>query len=128
MIRILQHLFLVCLVLLFGCTAGEENLFQEYPSPDGLYNMRVTVTEPKMPLGPLYVTVYLINTSEIEEAKKIFHSKLENDGVPFTATNIAVRWMSYKTALVCLRATDLPDHGIYIELDESLQLSLLDDC
>ena len=63
-----------------------------------------------------------------EESKKIFHSKLENDGVPFTATNIAVRWMSQKTALVCLRATDLPDHGFYMELDESLELSLLDDC
>jgi hypothetical protein len=112
----------------FGCSLGEETLFQEYPSPDGLYNMRVTVTEPRMPLGPLYVTVYLIKTSETGEEKKIFHSKLENDGVPFTATNIAVRWMSQKTALVCLRATDLPDHGIYIELDESLKLSLLEDC
>ena len=128
MIRLPSYLFFVCLFSLFGCSLGEETLFQEYPSPDGLYNMRVTVTEPRMPLGPLYVTVYLIKTSETEEAKKIFHSKLENDGVPFTATNIAVRWMSQKTALVCLRATDLPDHGIYIELNESLQLSLLDDC
>ena len=123
MTRLSRYLFFVCLVSLLGCSLGEENLFQEYSSPDGRYSLRVTVTEPKIPLGPLYVTVYLLKSSENEGAKKIFHSKLENDGVPFTATNIAVRWMSQKTALVCLRATDLPDHGIYIELDESIQLS-----
>ena len=90
--------------------------------------MRVTITESRMPQGPLYVSVYLFKNLQNEVAEKIFHSKLENDGVPFTATNIAVRWMSKKTALVCLRATDLPDHGVYIEINESFQLSLLEDC
>jgi hypothetical protein len=125
-----QQLLFACVIfsLLSGCSLGEETLFQEYPSPDGLYNMRVTITESRMPQGPLYVSVYLFKNLQNEVAEKIFHSKLENDGVPFTATNIAVRWMSKKTALVCLRATDLPDHGVYIEINESFQLSLLEDC
>lgn len=115
-------------LFLSACGSGTENLFEEYPSPDGLYNMRVTITESRMPQGPSYVGVYLTKTSSDELPEKVFYSKLENDGIPFTATNIAVRWMSQKTALVCLRATDLPDHGVYIEIDGSFQLSPLDDC
>ena len=35
--------------------------------------------------------------------------------MPFTTRNIAVRWVAASEVLVCLRATDLPDHGVLVD-------------
>ena len=87
----------------------------------------VKVAESRMPQGPSYVTIYL-ETKNDSQSEQIFSSKLENDGVPFTDQNISVRWVSEKVALICLRATDLPDHGLFIEIKQSVSVRPLEEC
>lgn len=109
----------ICLLILaaalVACGPGESKVFSETPSPDGAWILRVTVAEPRMPQGPFYVAAYVIK-SGAAAAVKLFEVKLENDGVPFTTTNIAARWTSGDTALICLRATDLPDRGMRVQV------------
>jgi hypothetical protein len=111
--RTIYVLFLAA--TLVACGAGESKVFSETPSPSGGWILRLTVAESRMPQGPFYVAAYVIK-SGTEETFELFEVKLENDGVPFTTTNIAARWTSGDTALICLRATDLPDRGMRVKL------------
>ena len=112
---------------LTSCGAGQEKLFSEYLSPDNNHMLIVKVAESRMPQGPSYVTIYL-ETKNNSRSEQIFTSKLENDGVPFTDQNISVRWVSQKVALICLRTTDLPDHGLFIEIKQSVSVRPLEEC
>ena len=112
--RLSFSIFGVCLLLLIAC-GGTESDFQVVDSPDAKFMLVVTVTEPAMPHALHKVTVYIrARDSDIRE--KLLESPLANDGVPFTAKNIGARWTSRTTALVCLRPTDLADHGIRVEV------------
>ena len=124
----LSYVIYVFFVLsLTSCGAGQEKLFSEYLSPDDNHVLIVKVAESRMPQGPSYVTIYL-ETKNDSQSEQIFSSKLENDGVPFTDQNISVRWVSEKVALICLRATDLPDHGLFIEIKQSVSVRPLEEC
>jgi hypothetical protein len=112
---------------LTSCGAGQEKLFSEYLSPDNNHMLIVKVAESRMPQGPSYVTIYQKKKHD-SQSEQIFTSKLENDGVPFTDQNISVRWVSEKIALICLRATDLPDHGLFIEIKQSVSVRPLEEC
>jgi len=101
--------------LVVACGTGEERIFTEVVSPDGGWTLRVTVKKARMPQGPFFVTVYLVPaTSSV--AVKVFTTTLANDGVPFTHNEIAPRWTSTATALLCLRASDRPDQGLRIDV------------
>jgi hypothetical protein len=125
--HLLRFCFIFCALSLTSCGAGPEKLFSEYVSPDNTYRLIVKVAESRMPQGPSYVTVYL-ETKNDELSEQIFASKLENDGVPFTDQNISVRWVSERIALICLRATDLPDHGLFIEIEQLVSVRRLEEC
>ena len=88
---------------LTSCGAGQEKLFSEYLSPDNNYMLIVKVAESRMPQGPSYVTIYL---------------ETKNNS----------RWVSQKVALICLRTTDLPDHGLFIEIKQSVSVRPLEEC
>lgn len=104
---------LVCAVA--GCGTEPERLFDEIESPDGSYRLRVTVAEPRMPHGRFRVRAYLLTNGE-KASQVVLDEKLENDGVPFTSQNLAVRWSGRRAVLVCLRTTDLPDLGFRIDI------------
>ncbi len=107
-------IFGTCLLLLIACS-GNESEFQVVDSPDAKFTLIVTVTEPVMPHALHKVTLY-IEARDSDIRQKLLESPLANDGVPFTAKNIGVRWTSRTTALVCLRPTDLADHGIRVDV------------
>ncbi len=101
-------------MVLAGCGAGEPTEFTTATSPDGRWTLRVTVAEPRMGQGPFHVAAWLAPAAG-GAAEQVVDTRLENDGVPFTGSNISLRWISASTALLCLRATDLPDRGLRIE-------------
>lgn len=104
------------LLALSGC-GGAERDFNISQSPDGRFELVVTVTEPALPHARHRVAVY-VQKSGSPSRNKLLETKLANDGVPFTDRNIGVRWTSAISALVCLRPTDLPDRGIRINVEE----------
>jgi len=107
---------MLCIVILAltGC-GGTESDFEIAPSPDGRYNLVVTVTVPALPYARHIVTVYLTTAGD-DARRRLIETKLANDGVPFTDKNIGVRWIGKTSALVCLRPTDLADQGIRINV------------
>lgn len=113
--------------LLAACGAGEESPFSRIDSPDGAWTLRITVAESRMPQGPFYITAYMAPKGD-SVGTRLLHTKLENDGVPFTTHNIAARWVSTTSALLCLRATDLPDRGIRFDTAEGLTVTEIDQC
>lgn len=107
--------WLVCLAgMLVACGAGEAHDFSEAVSPDGRWVLRVTVAAARMPQGRFHIAAYL-SEGQSGAAQQILTTTLENDGVPFTEHNIALRWTSAQSALLCLRASDLPDRGLRIK-------------
>ncbi len=115
-----------CALLLSAC-GGTESDFESVESPNGKFVLIVTVTEPALPHALHKVTAYVEATgSGIRE--KLLESPLANDGVPFTAKNIGVRWTSATTALVCLRPTDMADHGIRIDVSGTPSAELKPGC
>jgi len=104
----------MCLVLVAGC-GGTESDFESAESPDGKYTIIVTVVVPNFPHASYKVRAY-ITSGGGETRQLLAETPLANDGVPFTARNIGLRWTSATTALVCLRPTDLPDQGIRINV------------
>ena len=125
--RLFYVIYVFFALLLTSCGAGQEKLFSEYLSPDDNHMLIVKFAEALMPPGPSYVTINLQKKHD-SQSEQIFSSKLENDGVPFTDQNISVRWVSEKVALICLRATDLPDHGLFIEIKQSVSVRPLEEC
>ena len=108
-------MWVVLVSTMAGCGTEPERLFDEIESPDGSYRLRVTVAEPRMPHGRFRVRAYLLTNGE-NTLQMVLDEKLENDGVPFTSQNLAVRWSGRRAVLVCLRATDLPDLGFRIDV------------
>ena len=115
-----------CLLLLVAC-GGTESDFASVESPDGKFVLIVTVTVPALPHALHKVTAY-VEASGSGTRQKLLESPLANDGVPFTAKNIGVRWTSPTTALVCLRPTDLADHGIRIDVSGTPSAELKPGC
>ena len=126
--RIVRHVLLAAVLSLSACGAGEEEPFSQITSPDGNWTLRITVAESRMPQGPFYVTAYLVAKGESGGGTRMIQTKLENDGVPFTTQNIAARWVSPTTALLCLRATDLPDRGLRYDTANGPAYREIDQC
>jgi hypothetical protein len=116
------------LLALTACGTREETLFSDTPSPDGAWTLRLTVAESRMPQGPFFVRAYLFAGDDASAATKLLDTKLENDGVPFTRNNLAVRWTDPRSALLCLRATDRPDRGWRIETGTPPRAAAVDRC
>lgn len=113
--------------LLAGCGAGEETVFETVSSPGGDYALRVTVAESRMPHGRFHVRAYVVPEGAAD-GTRVLDTTLENDGVPFTRRNLAVRWTGPQAALICLRATDLPDRGFRVEAGELPRAVEVDQC
>jgi hypothetical protein len=113
--------------LLFACGSGEEVVFGEYAAPGGAHVLRVTVTEPRVPQRPFLVRAYLVGRDDAP-GPPVVETELVNDGVPFTDKHIAVRWISARHALMCLRASDLPDRGLRIEASDPVRVEAVDRC
>tara|TARA_R110002095_G_C4143458_1_gene228891 strand:- start:250 stop:675 length:426 start_codon:yes stop_codon:yes gene_type:complete len=106
----------VCgLTLLLSSCGGTETDFDTVTSPGGEFRLVVTVTVPALPHARHIVTAYLERES-LDGREKLIETKLANDGVPFTARNIGIRWTGATTALICLRPTDLADRGIRVDV------------
>lgn len=118
---------LLVAALLGGCGAGEERVFETYESPSGDWTLRVTVAESRMPQGPFHIGADLVPRAG-GEGTRVLATTLVNDGVPFTRRNVAVRWTSARSALVCLRATDLPDRGYRIEAGDPPSTVEVEQC
>jgi len=112
---------------LVACGRGPEAPFGAFPAPGGAYTLRVAVAESNFPQGPRHVIVYLL-TRDGTPGAPLIDTTLANDGVPFTAQNIAVRWVSERQALVCLRATDLPDRGLSIDVGPPPRVTEVGQC
>jgi hypothetical protein len=125
--RRLPALALAVLATVAGCGTGEEEIFDEIAAPGGAHSLRITVAKSRFPQGPWHVGVYLIARGEAT-GSKLIDTTLANDGVPFTSKNVAARWISPAQALICLRATDLPDRGLKIEVAEPPAVTEVDRC
>lgn len=110
-----------------GCGLGDERPLGEFPSPGGEWTLRVTVAESNYPQGPWHVLAYLV-AGNAPAGKPLLDTTLANDGIPFTSDNVAVRWIGSKQALMCLRATDLPDRGLRIEVGEPPRVVEVEHC
>lgn len=119
-------LVLLTLAVLAGCGGGVEETFSETTSPDGQWVLRITVAEPSGPQSKFGVVAYV--ESAAGTTTEVLRTTLENDGVPFTSTNIAPRWIAASTALLCLRATDRPDRGLRIETGAEPRAVEVDQC
>ncbi len=119
--------WIVLVAALSACGSGEEQVFEEIESPDGAYRLRITVAEPRMPHGRFRIGAYILKRGE-DTGQRVIDEKLENDGVPFTTRNLAARWTSHQSALVCLRATDLPDRGMRIDIGDTTRVEEIDQC
>ena len=115
-----------CLLLFAACSTTESE-FDSVESPDGKYLLIVTVTEPWLPHARHKVTAY-IALRGAQHRQELVAALLANDGVPFTARNIGLRWISATTALVCLRPTDLPDRGIRIDVSATPSAEIKPGC
>ena len=119
---------IVSMCVVAGCGTESERVFDEFESPDGSYRLRLTVAEPRLPHGRFRVRAYVLKNGD-DMGQKALDEKLENDGVPFTSQNLAVRWTSARAVLVCLRTTDLPDLGFRIDIVENFpQVEIIARC
>ena len=119
--------WIILAAALTACGSGEERVFEEIESPDGAYRLRITVAEPRIPHGRFRISAYILKRGD-DTGQKVIDEKLENDGVPFTTQNLAARWTGPRAALVCLRATDLPDRGLRIDIGDTLRVEEIDQC
>lgn len=110
-----------------ACSVPEEQTFDSSASPNGRYTVTVTVTEPWIPHGRFKITAYVAD-EETGVTERIVTRTLENDGVPFTGKNIALRWISEHIALICLRSTDLRDEGIRITVNGKAKVEVIAEC
>jgi hypothetical protein len=101
--------------LTLSACSGNEKDFASVASPDGGHHLVVSVTEPALPHANHIVTVY-VAAADGGARQRLIETELANDGVPFTAQNIGIRWTGRTTALVCLRPTDLGDRSIQIDV------------
>ena len=104
-------------LMLTACGIGPEQPIGSFPSPDGAWTLDVTFAESNYPQGPWHVLAYLV-PRDASGRTPILDTTLANDGIAFSDDNVAVRWVSSRQALICLRATDLPDRGLRVELGE----------
>ena len=124
-----RNLAVLCCVHLVcsGCAPPEERIFDSITSPDGRYTVSVAITEPWMPHGRFKITVYVADQTT-GRTEQMASRTLENDGVPFTEQNIALRWISEHMALLCLRSTDLHDEGVRIIVSDKPVAEIIDEC
>jgi hypothetical protein len=118
---------LAALIAVAGCGVGPEEPFGAFPAPGGAHVLRVAVAEANFPQAPRHVRLYLLTPGTTPDAPLV-DTTLADDGVPFTAQNIAVRWISPAQALVCLRASDLPDRGLRLEIGPPARVTEVPQC
>lgn len=80
-----------------------------------------------MPYGRFKITAY-VEDNETGQKNRVATRYLENDGVPFTEQNIALRWISEHIALLCLRSTDLQDEGVRITVNGEPVAEIVEEC
>lgn len=104
----------LCVVLTACSEQDRASDFASLTAPGGGSVLITTVVEPWFPQGPHQVVVY-VQTGADAPRVEVARTELAHDGVPFTARNIGMRWISDEGALVCLRATDRPDRSVYVD-------------
>lgn len=110
---------LFALTLLIGCSeAGRTTEFDVAEAPSGQHRLIALIIEPWFPQGP-HEVVLVLESPPGGARQELLRTELAYDGVPFTRRNIALRWTSAQTAVVCLSATDRPDKGVRITVAET---------
>ena len=115
------------ILLLGGCGPGDEMTYLEISSPGQNKALRITVAEPSALPGceycrrPSFIFLYIIDI-EKNQIYRVLSTRLENDGVPFVAENIVARWTSENIALICLRASSLPDRGYRLNTKDEISV------
>jgi hypothetical protein len=105
------------LLVIVGCSETDRTqTFDTVLSPHGEFALIADVIDPWFPQGPHYVAI-AVRMAPDAPPRRLVKTELAYDGVPFTRTNIGIRWTSDRTALVCLRATDRPDKGVLVTIE-----------
>ena len=106
--------------LLVGCSSEAERTseFDRADSPPGTHRLLALIIEPRFPQGPHEVAL------EVEDLvshtrRRLLQTELAWDGVPFTRRNIALRWTTPRSAVMCLSATDRPDKAVRVSVEEN---------
>ena len=109
---------LALMLVLAGCSSEAERTseFDHIDSPQGAYRLVALVITPRFPQGPHQV-VLEVETLATHARQRVLQTELAWDGVPFTHRNIALRWTTPSSAVVCLSATDRPDKAVRIAVD-----------
>lgn len=109
---------LALILVLAGCSSEAERTseFDHVDSPQGAYRLVALVITPRFPQGPHQV-VLEVETLATHARQRVLQTELAWDGVPFTHRNIALRWTTPSSAVVCLSATDRPDKAVRIAVD-----------
>ncbi|MEC9247645.1 MAG: hypothetical protein VX986_01335 [Pseudomonadota bacterium] len=131
-----QKFFLISgltIFLLGSCSPGEESIFTEVLSPQEDRLLRISVAKPASLPGceycrrPFFVYMDLIDKRS-NEIERVLSTRLENDGVPFSSENIVASWTGENIALICLRASSLPDRGYRLHVKGEISLVETDGC
>ena len=124
---------MVIAIFSISCAPSDESIFLEIPSPTDEKILRITTAEPAALPGceycrrPFYVFAYLADKNS-KRSMRVLSTRLENDGVPFTSTNIVARWTGENIALICLRASSLSDRGYRLYTKGEISLVETDGC
>ena len=110
------------LALLTGCSSEAERTseFDHADSPAGTHRLLALTIEPRFPQGPHQVALEIEDLAS-HQRQRLLQTELAWDGVPFTRRNIALRWTTPRSAVMCLSATDRPDKAVRVTLDEQGQ-------
>ena len=130
-----KFLLIISLIigLLGACSPGEESILTEVLSPREDRLLRISVAKPASLPGceycrrPFFIYLDLIH-KDSNEIERVFSTRLENDGVPFSSENIVARWTGENIALICLRASSLRDRGYRLHVKGEISLVETDGC
>lgn len=110
---------LLIAALLIGCSSEAERTaeFDHADSPQGTHRLLALIIEPRFPQGPHEVALEVEDLSS-HTRRRLLQTELAWDGVPFTRRNIALRWTTPRSAVMCLSATDRPDKAVRVTVGE----------
>lgn len=110
---------LLMVVLLAGCSSEAERTseFDRADSPQGTHRLLALIIEPRFPQGPHEVALEVEDLAS-HTRRRLLQTELAWDGVPFTRRNIALRWTTPRSAVMCLSATDRPDKAVRVTVGE----------
>ena len=115
------------LLLLTACGKAPEQILSEFSTPDGDYQLRLTLVASHVASSPHVVHLYVMPRG-MAASKPAITIPLENDGAPFSGDQIALTWASKRSVLLCLKPRGADRHGLRVELSDPLQVEEVPRC